>query len=146
MRQRAFTAGIILIAAAIVIGVTQNAIAQDELPPDEEPTMQTLEDKAVMIVLIGSIVGGLVAPILGYATQHQTDGRNEPFNWRQYSIAVIIVLPSTLALSLGEIQVLTDVAKVGTFAGAVTLFIATFIQAVGIEYGKARASRAFKNK
>jgi len=35
---------------------------------------------------------------------------------------------------------------VGTFAGAVTLFIATFIQAVGIEYAKSRAKRAFKNK
>jgi len=146
MRQRAFTAGIFLIAAAIVIGVTQHALAQDEMPPDEEPNMQTLEDKAVMIVLMGAVVGGLVAPIIGYATQQQKDGKNEPFNWRQYTIAVIIVLPSTLALSLGEIQLLTDVTKVGTFAGAVTLFIATFIQAVGIEYAKSRAKRAFKNK
>jgi len=147
MRTKPLVAGMILITAAIILGVTQTSFAQEETPEEPPPTdnNQMLQDKAVMIVLVAAIIGGVTAPIVGYATQQAKDGKTDPFNWRQYSLAVIIVLPSTLALSLAEITALADVEKVSTALGTVALFIAIYLQALGIDYAKSRTKKAMAN-
>jgi len=145
MRKKSMAVGISLIFAAVILGVTQFAYAQEE-EPIEEPTIETtLQDKAVMIVIVAALIGGITAPIVGYATQQSKEGKTDPFNWRQYSLAVIVVLPATLGLSLAEITALADVEKVSTALGTVSLFIAVYLQALGIEYAKSRAKKAFKN-
>lgn len=146
MRKKSLAVGISLIFAAIILGVTQIAYAQEETPIEEEPTVDTsLQDRAVMIVLAAALIGGITAPIVGYATQQSKEGKTDPFNWRQYSIAVIVVLPATLGLSLAEITALVDVEKVSSSLGIVALFLAVYLQALGIDYAKSRAKKAFKN-
>ena len=145
MRKKSMAVGMSLIFAAIVIGVTQIAYAQEETPIEEPTIDTTLQDKAVMIVLAAALIGGVTAPIVGYATQQSREGKTDPFNWRQYSLAVIVVLPATLGLSLAEITALADVEKVSTALGTVALFIAVYLQALGIDYAKSRAKKAFKN-
>ena len=144
MRRKALTAGILLITAAVILGVTQNAYSQEEEMP-VETNSQSLEDKAVTIVLAAALLGGITAPIVGFATQQMKEGKADPFNWRQYALAVIVVLPSTLALSLAEITVLADVEKVATALGTVALFIAVYLQALGIDYAKSRTKKAISN-
>ena len=145
MRKKSLAVGMSLIFAAVILGVTQFAYAQEETPIEEPTIDTTLQDKAVMIVIVAALIGGITAPIVGYATQQSKEGKSDPFNWRQYSLAVIVVLPATLGLSLAEITALVDVEKVSTALGIVSLFIAVYLQALEIEYAKSRAKKSFKN-
>lgn len=145
MRTKPLAVGMILITAALIIGIAQQSYAQEETPIEEPAIDTTLEDKAVMIVIAAALLGGITAPIVGYATQQMKEGKSDPFNWRQYSLAVIVVLPSTLALSLVELMALVDVEKVSTALGTVALFIAIYLQSLGIDYAKSRTKKSIKN-
>ncbi len=133
MNRKFLLTGMILLVVGITIAGIQVAFAQ------EGNAIEDVDDSTVIVIVIAATIGAFVAPIVGYAAN-----KEENFNWKQYSMAVIIILPSTLGLILAEIIVLE--MNVSNFASVVVIFIMVFLQALGIDYGKSRAKKAINNK
>ena len=93
-------------------------------------------DVATLIVLAGSLTGAFAIPLMGYATQ------DYPFNPRQYVLAVIVVLPTTLGWTLTTLENMS-VESISVQTGII-LFISVLLNAMGIEYGKSRTAKALK--
>ncbi len=133
MIRKFFLTGMILLVIGITIAGIQVAFAQ------ETSAIEDVDDNTVIVIVIAAAVGGFVAPIVGYAAN-----KEDSFNWKQYTMAVTIILPSTLALIMAEIIVLE--MSVSNAASVVVIFIMVFLQALGIDYGKSRAKKAINNK
>ena len=133
MNRKFLLTGMILLVVGITIAGIQVAFAQ------EGNVIAEVDDTTVIVIVIAASIGGFVAPIIGYAAN-----KEESFNWKQYAMAVVIILPSTLALIMAEIIVLQ--MNVTNFASVVVIFIMVFLQALGIDYGKSRAKKAINNK
>lgn len=124
-----------LVAFAAIMGGSA-AYAQTEAP---------LTDSQFNLVLEASFIGVVIAPIIGWATQENTDTtKADPFNYRQYAISLIVGIPSIVTLMLTEVSTL-HITIVG-YQGDVVLFMTAFIQALGIDYTKSRISTAITNK
>ena len=131
------------IISLLVVAISLTLTVGSSYAQEAEDGQEAM-DKAVDIILIAAITGGLVVPILGYATASKdSNNATNPFNWRQYALAVIIVVPITLGIAMMQITTfeLTEITK----AQSVTLFITVFLQALGIEYAKSRAKKAAKH-
>ena len=124
-----------IVAFAAIMGGSA-AYAQTEAP---------LTDSQFNLVLEASGIGAVLAPIIGWATQENTDTtKAAPFNFRQYAISLLIGIPAIVTLMLTEVTTL-HVTVIG-YQGDVVLFITAFIQALGIDYTKSRISTAITNK
>lgn len=131
--KKAFFLSLVVFTA--IMGGTA-AYAQTEGP---------LTDSQFNLVLEASVLGVVIAPIVGWATQENTDTtKAAPFNYRQYVISLIVGIPSIVTLMLTEVSTL-HITIVG-YQGDVVLFMTAFIQALGIDYTKSRISTAITNK
>jgi hypothetical protein len=149
MKKKLFTGllGVMILSTVLLVSVNQ-IYAQEEETPASDPN----EDRAVLIVLGASAIGALTIPLFGYATQSTTPPKEgeqpkppEPFNTRQYVLAVIINIPAVLMLTLSELQII-DPAAVATLQGQTILAIMVFVNSLGVEFGKSRISHALKNR
>jgi len=133
MIRKFFLAGMILLVIGITIAGMQLAFAQ------EANALEEIDDNTVIVVIAAAVTGGLTAPIIGYAAKKE----DNKFDWKQYAIAVAIVLPGSLGLIMMEIVALE--INVSNLASIVVLFIMVFTQSLGIDYGKSRAKKAITN-
>jgi len=133
MNRKFLLTGMILLVAGITIAGIQVAFAQ------EGNAIEAIDDNTVIVVIAAAVTGGLAAPIVGFAAKKN----DEKFNWKQYAMAVVIVIPGSLGLIMMEIIALE--INVSNLASIVVLFIMVFTQALGIDYGKSRAKKAITN-
>lgn len=105
---------------------------------------QTVDDATTTIVLVAAFVGGLAAPIFGYATAQADAQKVKKFNWSQYSIAVIVVIPGVLALTLLELQVY-QLPPVMDLYTTLVVFVSIFTKALAVDYGKSRWKKSTVN-
>lgn len=128
-------AGLLAIVAFVAIVSGSSAYAQTQSP---------LTDSQFNLVIEATVVGVVIAPIIGWATQENTDTTKAlPFNFRQYAISLIIGIPAVITLMLTEVTTL-HITVVG-YQGDAILFLTALIQALGVDYTKSRASRAITN-
>lgn len=97
----------------------------------------TASDIGTSIIIFASVVGAFSIPLIGYATNPAN-----PFDARQYVLAIIIILPTTLGFTLTALESFV-IESISIKTGAM-LFITVFLQAMGIEYGKSRTAKALK--
>jgi len=133
MIRKFFLAGMILLVTGITIAGMQLAYGQ------EANAIENIDDNTVIVVIVAAVTGGMAAPIIGYAAKKE----DSKFNWKQYAMAVAIVVPSSLGLIMMEIIALE--MNVSNLASIVVLYIMVFTQALGIDYGKSRAKKAITN-
>lgn len=133
--QKSKKAALLSLVAFVAIVSGSSAYAQTEAP---------LTDSQFNIVIVASVVGAIIAPIIGFATQENTDTtKATPFNWRQYALSLIIGIPAIVTLMMTEISTL-HVTVIG-YQGEVMLFLMAFMQGLGIDYGKSRIVKAITN-
>lgn len=133
--QKKVKLALLSIVAFVAIASGSSAYAQTQAP---------LTDSQFNLVIIASVVGVLVAPIVGFATQENTDTtKAAPFNERQYAISLIIGIPAVVTLMLTEVTTL-HVSVIG-YQGDAILFLTALLQALGVDYTKSRASKAITN-
>lgn len=130
---------LVLPVIVMIAIVTNQAYAQT-------PTQAS--DNAVMIVIIASFVGGLLAPIILWASKEQTPDStgklpNDPFNVRQYVLAVLVGIPALLAILVTEVTSLNG--TVGSLQSLVIIFLMAFVQGLGIDTAKSRIGSAITN-
>lgn len=119
----------------------------------ETPSAIPLTDSQVNLVIIASVIGVLVAPIVGFATQPtpappaagQPAPTKDPnaFNWKQYALSLIIGIPSVMTILMAEINGLH--ATVTGYQGNILLFLMAFMQGLAVDYGKSRIQKAITN-
>ena len=134
MNQKFLLVGIIFLVVGFVLAAMQTSYAQEAVTA----TIEDVEDNTVVVVLIAATIGGLAAPIIGFAAK-----KEGKFDWKQYAMAVIIGVPGTMGLILAEVMVLQ--MSITNLASVVVLFIMVFTQALGIDYAKSKAKKAITN-
>lgn len=109
-------------------------------------TAPKLTDQQTELVIIATIVGGLAAPIIQWAGSeaNKTTGTRDKFDWGQYALAVIIVLPATFGIIMTELQTLTF-SGVNLQANAI-VFILAFLQGMGVNTIKKNIQQSLTNK
>lgn len=100
-------------------------------------TSVTASDTGTGIIIFASVVGAFSIPLIGAATNPAN-----PFDARQYVLAIVIILPTTLGFTLTALESFV-IESISIKTGAM-LFITVYLQAMGIEYGKSRTSKALK--
>ena len=104
--------------------------------------MGTPEDDATMVIIVAALIGSFVAPIFHWAVAKTKEGENNPFDWKQYIVALIVVIPTTMGLIATQISVLN--IEVTTLQAVIVLFITVFIEALGINMIKAGTAQRIK--
>ena len=109
-------------------------------------TPNPLTDNQLALVLIASLVGVIVSPIVGFASQDTTgtNGVPAPFDVKRYGRALIIGIPAVVTMMLGEITSL-HVTATGV-QGVIMLFLMAFTNGMTIDYLKARVNNQNANK
>ena len=134
--KRLMLAFVMVILAAIA---TNEAFAQTNSNP---------QDSNVIIVVIAGVLGAATAPVILWATKESTPGAdgklpNDPFDKKQYILALVIGIPSVTGLLITEISGLN--ATVSGLGGTIILFLMAFVQGLGVDIGKSRIGQAIKN-
>lgn len=132
----------VLLALAVVMiaGIaTHQAYAQ---------TSTSASDNQVVIVIIAALTGSIVAPIILWATKENTPDAtgklpSDPFNARQYVIALVVGIPSVITLMITELTGLA--ANVNSLQSIAILFLMAFVQALGVDIAKSRTASAISN-
>ena len=75
----------LFIAVVAGIGLTANAFAQGNIG----------DDQGTSVVLLAVFTAAFSIPLIGYATNS-----SEPFNVKQYVLAIIVILPVTLGFAM----------------------------------------------
>lgn len=120
--HKALRSVLLMISMTVLVGGMGAAYAE---------IVSTPEDEAIIVVLVASLVGSLLAPILGWAGSKE----KQPFDGKQYIRALILLIPASVTVISVQVEILN--VEILTLQAVIGLFIITFLQAVGINSIKA---------